>query len=70
MSPSGALLAVRTEGPSVLGTMAAAMVIEALVRCILPPVPNAASRLKSPFSLAATSRYTAGTATPDPDKTQ
>jgi len=39
-------------------------------RCILPPAPNVASRPKSPFNLAAINRYTAGTATPNPDKTR
>jgi hypothetical protein len=44
--------------------------IDALARCFLRLVDNAASRLKSPFNLAAISRYTAGTATPNPDNIQ
>jgi hypothetical protein len=71
-NPNVALLAVQPEERSVLITVAAVAVateIEFLARCIPPPALSVANRRKSPLSLVAINRYTAGIATPGPDNT-
>jgi hypothetical protein len=68
-NPSVVHLAVQPDEQNVSGMMAAALAIEVLARCILPPAPPAGSRPKSHFSLAATNRFIAGTAIPSPNST-
>jgi hypothetical protein len=74
MSPSVAQPAVQLEGQSVLEVAeaeAAATATEVHARCIRPPVPSAANRLKYRFNLVATNRFTAETAIPpNPNNTQ
>jgi hypothetical protein len=52
-----------------VAAVAAASAIEVPARCIPSPALSVANRLKSPFSLVAINRYTAGIVTPGPDNT-
>jgi len=69
MSPNAVRLAVPLEELKDLEMTVEAMETEVLPRCILLYVPDAASKQKSPFSLAATNRYTAEIAIQNPDNT-
>jgi len=73
MSPSVALSVVRPEDLRNSELAAAAVAIleaAALARCSLLPAHSAESKLKFPFSLAGTSRFTAESATQrNPDNT-
>ena len=63
MNPSVVLPAGRPGNQNAAGEPAAAMAVADRAKCIPPPAPAAANRLKSPSSLAGINRSIAGTAT-------